>query len=339
MEKHQNYKIEQFNPHTASDLLWDKYFLLIEEEFREEFPTYPIPNRGVEKKELKSKNPYRLYRRWMYWSNDNGLVGHAHVGYFTKEAPEYETNKHVAGVNIMIKTQYRRQGIGTILLKKIIEDAKTMNITSLDFWGSHADGKTVCLKWGAKLLHKHYVNRLFLKNVDWDLMQQWKDRISDRAADVTFEFINEIPEKDIKQFVDLYTETINQAPWGSDTEDRVTVESRRYQERVYKEKGYTWITLCSREPNGEISGMTEILYKPEEPDFMQQDLTGVRESYRQRGIGKRLKAQMLFYIRENYPDVEYMTTGNALANKEMLSINRGMGYEETNIFHLYKYEL
>lgn len=48
---------------------------------------------------------------------------------------------------------------------------------------------------------------------------------------------------------------------------------------------------------------------------------------------------MLLLIREKYPQVEYMTTGNALTNDTILSINRRMGYKETNVFHLYRFEL
>lgn len=60
---------------------------------------------------------------------------------------------------------------------------------------------------------------------------------------------------------------------------------------------------------------------------------------RKRGIGKALKGKMLLFIREKYPQVEYMATGNALANDAILSINRRMGYKETNVFHLYRFEL
>lgn len=339
MNKELPYRIEEFDIQKANDELWEKVLNLMENEFIEEFPSYPIPNRILTKKEMSMNNPYRLRKRWLLFSENDELIGLASASYQTPESPEYETNKHVAYVNIIVDKESRKHGFGTILFDELIQDATKRNISAMDFWTSHPSGIEACKSWGTSLLHKHYVNRLMIKDVNWDLITEWDEEVQVKAPEVSFEFFNEIPENDVKQFVDLYTETINQAPWGSDTEDRISVESRRFQENDYKEKGFTGTTLCSREANGEISGITEIIYKPEEPDFMQQDLTGVRDVYRKRGIGKALKAKMLLFIREKYPQVEYMTTGNALGNNAVLSINRRMGYKETNVFHLYRFEL
>ena len=62
-----------------------------------------------------------------------------------------------------------------------------------------------------------------------------------------------------------------------------------------------------------------------EPEHVHQDLTGVQEKYRGRGLGKRLKAEMIFQIRDNYPEAKFISTGNAMLNKEILSINQAMG--------------
>jgi GNAT superfamily N-acetyltransferase len=108
---------------------------------------------------------------------------------------------------------------------------------------------------------------------------------------------------------------------------KVTPERRRIDEKNYTEKGYIWVTIISRESSGAISGLTEIFYHPDNPHFIEQELTGVKKKYRGRGLGKWLKSEMLFYIKKRFPDIEFITTGNNDANEAMLSINDRMGYK------------
>ncbi len=55
-------------------------------------------------------------------------------------------------------------------------------------------------------------------------------------------------------------------------------------------------------------------------------MTGVRLPYRGRGLGKWLKATMLLKVREEFPQVRVVVTGNATSNAPMLSINERLGF-------------
>ena len=85
--------------------------------------------------------------------------------------------------------------------------------------------------------------------------------------------------------------------------------------------------------------MTEILHDPREAYRIMQDLTGVLPEYRGRGLGKWLKAQMLFHIKENYPDTKVIVTGNADANAPMLSINERIGFKRYRSGSMYKLQI
>src|SRR3989442_14943213 len=87
-------------------------------------------------------------------------------------------------------------------------------------------------------------------------------------------------------------------------------------------------TMLTREPDGVISGVTDMEYMPYRPTLVQQDFTGVRPDARGRGLGKWLKAAMLLHIHELYPDAEWITTGNAGSNAPMLAINKKMGFKQ-----------
>ncbi|MHA2365813.1 MAG: GNAT family N-acetyltransferase, partial [Candidatus Hodarchaeales archaeon] len=59
-----------------------------------------------------------------------------------------------------------------------------------------------------------------------------------------------------------------------------------------------------------------------------QDLTGVKQEYRGRGLGKWLKSALLLRIRNEFPKVNIVTTGNATSNAPMLSINERLGFKK-----------
>ena len=118
-----------------------------------------------------------------------------------------------------------------------------------------------------------------------------------------------------------------------------TPESRRIEERYLKKKGIEWLTLITREHDGRISGLTDIMYNPEEPHKVNQYFTGVLSRYRRRGLAKRLKAEMLLAIRNRFPDVEYITTSTARTNRPMRAINKELGFQRTRNSFIFKWAL
>ena len=46
---------------------------------------------------------------------------------------------------------------------------------------------------------------------------------------------------------------------------------------------------------------------------------------------------MLLFIKEKYPNVKYISTGNASDNKAMLSINNRMGFKINQVRRSYKF--
>jgi GNAT superfamily N-acetyltransferase len=87
-------------------------------------------------------------------------------------------------------------------------------------------------------------------------------------------------------------------------------------------------TVLTREPDGVISGITDVSWSQHKPTFIEQMFTGVRPDARGRGIGKWIKAAMLEKLRRDYPRAEWLVTGNAESNGPMLSINRRLGFRQ-----------
>jgi len=176
---------------------------------------------------------------------------------------------------------------------------------------------------------ERHLNRLHLDDVDWSLMERWRREGATRARGVTIEGFEDAPGRDIEQFCQLYTEVASQAPAGDLAGDLiVTPEQRRQEEKDLRANGYEWHTVVSREPDGTISGLTEMFYAEAEPHRLEQELTGVRVEYRGRGVGKWLKAEMLCFAADRYPEARFVNTGNADHNTSMVSINERMGFRK-----------
>jgi GNAT superfamily N-acetyltransferase len=86
--------------------------------------------------------------------------------------------------------------------------------------------------------------------------------------------------------------------------------------------------VIAREPDGVIAGVTDMTWAPFRPTVVEQEFTGVLPSARGRGIGKWIKATMLAHLRELYPDLRWVITGNAASNAPMLAINKRLGFKE-----------
>ena len=52
-----------------------------------------------------------------------------------------------------------------------------------------------------------------------------------------------------------------------------------------------------------------------------------------------LKADMTKLIKERFPNIDYIATGNAMSNEPMLLINRAMGFKEVKRYETYKFNL
>lgn len=323
------FKIEEFKPKEVPDEFWEGYFEFTETNFRFHNPDDPLPNREAVIQRLKLDQPHYLSTRYLVKTPDDKIIGWGGFGATLDTSPEYETNKHLCNINIAILPDYWRQGLGTSLLTRLVEEAQTHGKSVIETGTNHDSGRAFLKKYGATLSIEGFENRLELEDVDWDLMQSWVDKGKKRAEGVTIESFYECPEEILDEFTEMFTESANMAPLG-DIEYRTNIDGklRRDYEKHIKKSGYTHYTLISREKNGRISGMTEIFYDPCNGYKIFQELTGVRPEFRGKGLGKWLKAHMILHLRDTYPDVERIITGNAEVNAPMLSINKRMGYKK-----------
>jgi GNAT superfamily N-acetyltransferase len=77
---------------------------------------------------------------------------------------------------------------------------------------------------------------------------------------------------------------------------------------------------------GRVAGFSELFITHSRPETLEQGLTAVFPEYRNRGLGRWLKAAMVEKVLDELPEAREIRTGNADVNEPMLNINREMGF-------------
>ena len=322
-------KCIEFVPSELSEKQWISYFKSRERINIGMNPDDPLPSRDGRRAYMLNPNPNYHLSWWQALEGKDKVVGMGGVWWATEESPAFQEEKDVAYADMILESKYRTEenqfNFLQHLVSKAIEIGKSTFI--IETRGEHQ--YSFLSKLGGTIISDRATNRLAIKNVDMTMIKQWCEEGPQRAPGVTLERFRSVPEKEIDQFVILYTETWNQAPLEDVSPEFITTpESRRTMERYFEEQNETWTTVVSRESNGAISGLTEIWHNPNAEYFIEQGLTGVSEKYRGRGLGKWLKAEMFRFIVETYPQASIIQTGNANSNKPMLSINEKMGFKQ-----------
>jgi GNAT superfamily N-acetyltransferase len=334
------YRLVDFIPREAPNDLWQAYFGLSEVIFRELAPGDRLPDRGTMRRFLSTPNPLYRVKRWLLFNDAGRAIASTWMGYETDLSPDFESNKRICQVRIVVASAHRRRKIATLLLNHVCDIAVSMGRVLVMAEVDNALAVSFCTSLRGELVHEEVQHRLMMKDIDWNLVGEWLGKGRTKARDVGIELFQECPEADIEEFTRVYTEIINQRPTGGmEQELRTTPESRRIEEHNLRRRGIEWYTMISREPTGEISGVTDIMYNPEEPHRINQYFTGVLSKYRRRGLAKRLKAEMLKLIKEDFPDVEYVTTNTARTNLPMRAMNRRLGFRPHKTLFIFQWAM
>jgi GNAT superfamily N-acetyltransferase len=87
-----------------------------------------------------------------------------------------------------------------------------------------------------------------------------------------------------------------------------------------------YIVLAVHESTGEVAGLTEVVVPKQRPNRADQYDTIVVPAHRGYGIGRAIKARMLFELRAAEPSLLEVQTWHATENEPLLKVNAEMGF-------------
>lgn len=339
-------KIVGFDALTAAEETWDIYFRHIDDILLETSPEDPLLSWGKRKPMVISdtSSPFFYTHRFLMFPEESSreAAGHAAICLETPRSPSYQANKHIGTLKLTVSKDHRRKGLGAALLRHVIAEAKTKepSLTELVIPSRLESGWRFLDRQGATVSIEMAENRLYIKDVDWPMVASWAEDGARKNPGTVVKTVSAIPQEDLEDYSMVYTEVFNQVPSGDlAIENIYTPEKVRFLEQKNASQGVTMTTMYSKERDGKISGLTETDYLKELGHRISQKETGVRQAYKGRGLGKMLKAKMLLYIRREYPDVKYISTGNADSNTPMLSINQRLGFKKHMPIKVFKLKI
>lgn len=334
--------ITYFSPETASEEQWTHLLRLREMFQKEVHPRDPLPDNNYWRSAVVagSSNPIDVYHHWLVSLPDEpSFVGSVLLMLAKEGSQEYEDRKHTAFARIYVHPDYRRRGFGTKILEWLVKYAREKDISIFQTGSTLSCGKAFAAHFHCKEALNQIENRLYVDDLDVAQLQQWNQAGAERNSMTRIRlYAGRVPN----EFMDAYCAVMNavvpQVPMGELESMVITFTPEVLQKHLdmIEQHGGTMLTALTLENDGSASGVTRMEYNPGKPHEITQDITGVLDSHRGRGLGKWLKAHMMLHVLAQYPALVYVVTGNASVNAPMLSINQRMGFKEYAQFVMYK---
>lgn len=324
-------EINEFVPQSATEDEWKAFQSISNREELETDPDDPPTTLDDLKKNLLNQPPFVQFKGWLC------SRGNIPIAYFWTGMMLTDENQHLLQFNLYVLPEERGKGLGSLLLIWIADEARIHNRRLLLTGTSSAipAGDIFMEHLGGEMALSTDVSQLLIEKLDRDLLMQWLTRARERGDGLILEhWHGAYPEDEIEAVAEMMS-VMNTAPRDNlDVEDfNVTPERIREMEKVFAARNMQRWTYFVRDPaTNRLAGYTELHWRASKPERLGQGATAVVPEYRNRGIGRWVKAAALLGVLEEHPEVKYVRTDNATSNAAMLKINHEMGFCLYKIF-------
>ena len=232
-------------------------------------------------------------------------------------------------LDLVVHPKARRAGLGRELLGAAVRRAFGEGFRSM---GVEVVGETPAAhfyeRYGFRCAFVEIRNVLKMSTVDWQRLGEMAGGI---GAGYRVEFCPGGPPNDLYDAYAEAKEIVRESYDLGDLElrpssydpDRLRDSLATLHARGLK----PYIVLGVHEPTGKVAGLTEVVVPAQRPTRADQYDTVVVPKHRGYGLGRAIKARMLFELRSAEPLVTEVQTWNAYENEPMLKVNAELGFE------------
>jgi GNAT superfamily N-acetyltransferase len=309
------------NLSNSDAIALNNFFNAMRAEIVPEDPAIPIDERLADWNNI----PKRIGLVSFAYFDADQVAAYADIGF------ELEgTNMHLCWSGFEVRPTYRRSGLSTLLLERVLRVAKREQRRLLLFDTNERvpAGAHFAEKMGAKPGIENHTNRLLLEELNREMLEQWISHAPTAEFELDF-YTSDYPEHELEALCQLF-DVMNTAPRGElEINDDTTTPTKLLEwEQARKAQGLQrWTAFVRERATGQYAGFTTTGWQPNRPQILGQWDTGVNPVYRGKGLGKWLKAAMLEKILIERPEVNQVRTGNADSNDPMLRINHALGFK------------
>ncbi|MCE7735530.1 MAG: GNAT family N-acetyltransferase [Candidatus Heimdallarchaeota archaeon] len=228
--------------------------------------------------------------------------------------------------HIYVSEKYRRKGIGSAILGKMLESMNTSFIKmiflfaedeiSVNFLKGH---KGITVESG-----KTYVYDLKNEPTSVEPKIDISVVIEDDPSSIVYEKIIEVYNQAKADEPKGYSERSHTDHTAHDLEELLT----RYAKKT---------VICYAIHQFKVIGVSELMFSHNYDDRVFQRFTGSHPEFRRMGVGKKVKSELIKYIRTNHPEIKFIETSTNDDNIAINSVNTSLGFEEQGVEVTYEF--
>jgi GNAT superfamily N-acetyltransferase len=230
------------------------------------------------------------------------------------------------GMEIRVRPDARRRGIGTALWRRIEEALHSRRAISVktQVWEAMPDGLAFASHVGFREVLRAWESRLDVEGFDFPTFRPALDRALEQGVSITT--LAAEREKDPENLRRLYAvveaaiaEDIPRPPDDLHTPIPFDMWMEYAVEAPWSIPDAYFIAVV----DGRYAGVSS-LFRPQVGDWLNQGLTGVAREFRGRGLATALKVRTVEYARAH--GVREIRTWNEINNQRILAINTKFGF-------------
>jgi GNAT superfamily N-acetyltransferase len=277
------------------------------------------------------------------WPNRRGRhflarVDGAPAGYLLLVLPDLDNTEN-AHVEISVRPEYRRRGVGRALIEQAISVARQQGrkrligeaVATLPGGVPRSDAPSEFARSiGAKPALTEVRRRLDLITVDdaalgEQLAEAWR-----RAGGYSLVwFRDEVPQEYVDDIAYLDSRLVKDAPMGDLTWEPEKVDAARIraaEAASLARKRRKYNTAVRHDATGHLVAFTTLDLEHCPADHAWQQITIVEPRHRGHRLGVIAKIENLRYARTHEPALRFVDTWNAAENRYMIAINEQVGF-------------